>query len=334
MKKYRFLLILSTLFLFNCSSDTVIDPVIPVDPLVPVDPVNPEEPKGDELNDPNLYAPSEQAQIAYYSEINFALRGENLKLALRKLVTDTHHHLNYTPDIWEASKITDQDPENTNNVLLIYGWPDKDVKPGDMVHKRSLGKNEKYTNADERFKKWEREHVFAKSLAYPKLVTDTKNNNYTKEGLIAGTDAHNLRPINGVWNEERGNLRFKEGSGNAKQMGNTWYPGDEWKGDVARMMMYMYLRYDLQCKPIYVGSGKEVEYLGNVTPMLDVFLKWNAEDPVSEIEIQRNEYHGNPTNSYSQRNRNPFIDNPYLANLIWGDNYGRIKSAENKWVKK
>ena len=60
--------------------------------------------------------------------------------------------------------------------------------------------------------------------------------------------------------------------------------------------------------------------------MIDLFLDWNAEDPVSNIEDTRNTYHENTSNTYAQGNRNPFIDNPYLATLIWGGT-----SAENRW---
>jgi chitodextrinase len=60
--------------------------------------------------------------------------------------------------------------------------------------------------------------------------------------------------------------------------------------------------------------------------MIDLFLKWNAEDPVSQIEIDRNTYHENTANMYAQGNRNPFIDNPYLATRIWGGD-----SAEDRW---
>ena len=89
------------------------------------------------------------------------------------------------------------------------------------------------------------------------------------------------------------------------------------------MMMYMYLRYGSQCLPINVGTGATV---ANDSNMLQLFLQWNADDPVSQYEDNRNTYHGNTSNSYAQGNRNPFIDNPYLATLIWG---GPV--AQNRW---
>ncbi len=139
-----------------------------------------------------------------------------------------------------------------------------------------------------------------------------------------GSDAHHLRPADAQTNSARNNRKFTNGSGNSGiQNKGGWYPGDEWKGDVARMIMYMYLRYPNRCLITNIGIGNNSN-----TPddMIDLFLEWNAEDPVSDFERQRNTYHENTTNENAQGNRNPFIDNPYLATLIWGGN-----DAENRW---
>ena len=61
--------------------------------------------------------------------------------------------------------------------------------------------------------------------------------------------------------------------------------------------------------------------------MSQIFLQWNAEDPVSPLEDARNNFHGNTANTYAQGNRNPFIDNPYLATQIWGGT-----PAQNRWA--
>jgi len=84
----------------------------------------------------------------------------------------------------------------------------------------------------------------------------------------------------------------------------------------------MYLRYDVRCKPTNVGVGSTTSF----DDMIDLFLQWNADDPVSQVEIQRNTYLGNSNNNAGQGNRNPFIDNPYLATKIWG---GPV--AEDRW---
>jgi hypothetical protein len=95
---------------------------------------------------------------------------------------------------------------------------------------------------------------------------------------------------------------------------------------VARMVMYMYLRYGFQTLPNNVGSGSS-----NISPLNDmpnIFLQWNAEDPPATHEITRNTVLEN-----LQGNRNPFIDNPYLATLIWGgptaqDNWDLLSTQE------
>jgi chitodextrinase len=77
----------------------------------------------------------------------------------------------------------------------------------------------------------------------------------------------------------------------------------------------MYVRYGDVCLPTVVGVGNS-----GSTPdaMIDLFLQWNIEDPVSDLEKVRNNFHENTSNTYAQGNRNPFIDNPYLATRIWG----------------
>jgi chitodextrinase len=169
--------------------------------------------------------------------------------------------------------------------------------------------------------------VFSKSLANPVLIGVGSSRG-------PGSDAHNLRPADRTRNSTRNNFKFASGQGNSDRSSVTyvgpqgpetrgWYPGDEWKGDVARMMMYMYLRYGEQCLPTAVGVGSK-QFTAD--DMIDLFLQWNVEDPVSEFEKGRNTYHENTTNTYAQGNRNPFIDNPYLATRIWGG-----ESAEDLW---
>lgn len=239
------------------------------------------------------------SQESYYNDVNLNLTGVALKNALATKIINTHTNaLDYTPAIWEASKATDVNPTNNSEVLLIYGYSPTGITS------RTRGINNNGGSNGE----WNREHVFANSLADPDLDLSGRNG-------PPYADAHNLRPSDTQINSTRGNKKFATGAGNAGAVANGWYPGDEWKGDVARIIMYMYLRYGNQCKPTFVGVGNSSQ-----TPddMIDLFLQWNAEDPVSEIEKQRNPYHENTTNTYAQGNRNPFIDNPRLATRIWG----------------
>lgn len=251
----------------------------------------------------------------YYDGSNWNLTGTALKNALATKITTTHtNFLSYTPGVWEASKVTDLDPNNSNNVLLIYGY--ENGTDAIVTNDRSRDKTFNGGNSGD----WNREHTYAKSLGTPSLLDGGTANDPSSD---AGEDAHHLRPSDVQWNNSRGNLKFATGSGNSKTVTGGWYPGDEWKGDIARMMMYMYLRYGSQCLPINVGTGTSTSSDGN---MVNLFLQWNVEDPVSAFEDARNTYHGNTANTYAQGNRNPFIDNPYLATLIWGGT-----AAENRW---
>ncbi len=241
------------------------------------------------------------AQIpAYYNDVNLSLSGIALKNELATKIISTHtHNLSYS-NIWSVSKITDLDPNDPTHtkVILLYGYDDND---GNYVTDRTRSKN---ANGGNNGTDWNREHTYAKSLGNPNLGTSGP-----------GSDAHHLRPADVSFNSQRSSKKFAPGSGHAGDSNGGWYPGDEWKGDVARMMMYMYLRYGNRCVPTGVGIGSSAS-----TPdgMIDLFLQWNAEDPVSQIEKNRNTYHGNTANTYAQGNRNPFIDNPAFATQIWG----------------
>lgn len=249
----------------------------------------------------------------YYNSVDFSATGIALKNDLIDLTEDKHvNYLSYS-DVWEASRVTDLDPNNSNNVILLYGYNNTD---GDITTDRSRSKYDNGGGVGD----WNREHVYPKSLGNPNLGTSGP-----------GSDAQMLRPSDVQRNGQRGSLKFSDKNAGAfanGESGNSnggWYPGDEWKGDCARIIMYMYIRYGERCLPTGVGTGSSAS-----TPddMIDLFLKWNAEDPVVEggIEDVRNTYHGNLSNEFAQGNRNPFIDNPYLATVIWGG-----PAAQNRW---
>lgn len=254
----------------------------------------------------------------YYNGFNWTLTGTALKNALAAKITTTHtKFLTYAED-WSATQATDLNPTNSNDVLLVYGFS-SNTCPTSTSDDNDHRERNVNSNGGANTCEWNREHVYAKSLGTPVLVDGA----LTSADSDAGEDAHHIRSADVDRNANRGNSKFAAGTGNSGNVTGGWYPGDEWKGDIARMMMYMYLRYGTQCLPINVGTGSTVASDSN---MLQLFLQWNADDPVSQYEDNRNTYHGNTSNTYAQGNRNPFIDNPYLATVIWG---GPI--AENRW---
>ncbi len=249
----------------------------------------------------------------YYNGFNFVQTGTSLKAALATKLTATHTNILTYAEAEKAIQVTDLDPEDTSNqnLLLLYGFSANmcPASPGDDNDHRRRNKNSDGGGA---VCEWNREHTYARSLGTPNLSSTAAN-----------SDVHHLRACDVQRNGQRDNLKFGPGSGNSKIVSSLWYPGDEWKGDVARMMMYMYLRYGSQCLPsgVAVGTSNTLD-----ASMINLLLQWNAEDPVSQYEDNRNTYLSNTSNQYGQGNRNPFIDNPYLATMIWGG-----PMAQNRW---
>jgi endonuclease I len=256
----------------------------------------------------------------YYSSIDFTKTGNELKSQLTTLISSTHTtQIPYTSsvstDTWDAIKLTDLDPNNSSVVFLLYGWNDNDnASNTDRTRDKNLS-----CHVSDCSGLWNREHVFARSLGTPDLGS-----------AGAGSDVHNLRAIDSDQNNMRGNRLFEDAASSSMSYttgAGNWYPGDEWRGDVARMIMYMYVRYPNQCRPTNVGVGS-TSY-SNFGDMPNVFLEWNAIDPVSEYERVRND-----VLQSLQGNRNPFIDNPLIATRIWNgpdatDTWGGLSIEES-----
>lgn len=216
---------------------------------------------------------------SYYEDASFVNIAELLYSQLATHTTNKHTTILSYGQRHNYLYNADEDETNTDNVILMY--------TGESRYW------EEYTSGTNSYspQTFNTEHV------YPQSKLNAND---------AVTDLHHLRACDGNINSLRSNYSFTSGSGTYKLEDQKWFPGDDWKGDVARMIMYLNIRY-----------GETFESVGTI----DLFLEWNISDPVSTFEIQRN------TVIYgAQGNRNPFIDNPYLATIIWGGN-----SAENKW---
>ncbi|UAB85414.1 endonuclease [Zunongwangia sp. SCSIO 43204] len=216
----------------------------------------------------------------YYDGVTFTDQSDFLKLALSNFTVAAHETILAYTDRHDYLYEADEDPDNPDNVLLMYSGESRYW--------------EEYTSGSNSYspQTFNTEHIYPQS----RLVSED-----------AVTDLHHLRTIDDGINSDRSNYSFTDGSGDYGLVGNnSWYPGDDWKGDVARMVFYLNIRY-----------GENISTVGD----LDLFLQWNREDPVSAFEIQRNN-----VIEGAQGVRNPFIDNPYLATLIWGGS-----DAENRW---
>lgn len=248
----------------------------------------------------------------YYQDAN-GVSGEDLKQAIYQIIGN-HVVFPYTSsstDTWDILQLSDQDPTNNDNILLVYTGRSQDKGYRDGCNCYSDYENGTHSNS------WNREHVWPKSHGFP----DDED--------VAYTDVHNLKPCDRSVNSSRGTKDFDNGGnqhGEATECFNdsdSWEPGDSVKGDIARIVFYMVVRYD----PGYDHNNNafDLELVDYTTPgdnapilgKLSSLLQWHIDDPVDDFEINRNEV----IYSY-QQNRNPFIDHPNLVNFIWGDNYG------------
>jgi endonuclease I len=91
-------------------------------------------------------------------------------------------------------------------------------------------------------------------------------------------------------------------------IGETFQVSNNWKGNVARAILYMDTRYSHLS---LVSTGQTPGT--NQMAYLDQLLLWNAEDPVDADEQTRNDR----VFAY-QNNRNPYIDNPSWVGLVYG----------------
>ena len=224
---------------------------------------------------------------------------QSLRSALHNIIDD-HNEFPYTSDstdTWDILQESDADPLNSNNVILIYT-------------RESVNGPQEYNGGSG----WNREHVWAKSRGDFGTATGE------------GTDVHNLRASNIQVNTTRLNYSFDDctSSSCVQTYGNSYSssalifePRDEDKGDVARIIFYMDLRYegdsgeeDLEMTESILSTSSKLPRHG----VRSTLLQWHELDPVDDFERNRNDV----IYSY-QGNRNPFIDHPDLVDYIWGD---------------
>jgi endonuclease I len=261
------------------------------------------------------------AQTGYYAGVN-TTSASALRASLHPIIDDSVKipYTSSATDTWDVLNVADQDPLNTGRILDIY-------------------KNTPYTKSPGGNNFYNREHTWPNSLGFP---SDGATN-------YAYTDVHMLMASDIAYNSARSNKRYDNcASGcteyttlayNGRGGGSGTYPGNSnwtnasvfqvWngmKGNVARAMFYMDLRYeggthgvsgaaepDLRLTDnasliTQSGSNASVAYMG----MLSTLIQWHQQDPVDAAERLRNEV----IQTY-QGNRNPFIDHPEWVACIY-----------------
>lgn len=286
-----------------------------------------------------------QAPSNYYLSVNTSSPAL-LRSSLHGVIDD-HTKISYTSggvDTWNVLEAADQDPSNSSRILDIY-------------------RNASFPKAGGGNSNYNREHVWPNSYGFP----TNSGTNYPY------TDCHHLFLCDDNYNQARnrrvfdtGNAGWNEyvttstggvGGGSGSFPGNSnwqttssspgsWQVWGDRKGDVARALFYMDIRYEGGNNGNTGAAEPNLHLTDNVTLIsqsssggnisnaymgkLSVLLQWHQQDPVDAKEMARN----NAVFSY-QGNRNPFIDNPTWVDCIYSNACGGTSSsgrAPEVWI--
>ena len=268
-----------------------------------------------------------QAPTGYYASVDSS-SPTALRSSLHRLIDD-HQRFRYTSsstDTWDILEQADQNPQDSREILDVYRNAD---------YRKQGGGNSLYN----------REHSWPKSYGFPN--DNSRNYPYT--------DCHHLFLSNDSYNSSRSNKPYDRASSSSSEkvteFNNGWgggsgaYPGNsnwtsgsstsgrwetwrERRGDVARALFYLDVRYEggshgltgasepnliltdsrNSISSSNTGSNRSVGYMG----MLSTLLQWHRDDPVDSVERRRNDV----IYAY-QGNRNPFIDHPEWVDCVF-----------------
>ena len=253
-----------------------------------------------------------QIPTGYYDGTS-GLTGATLKTKLSQIITNGHQAGSYN-GLWTAYQTTDRDYfyENDGTILDIYSENPAGTDPYSYTVGTNQCGSSGYNSESDCYN---REHIVPQSLF--------------NEASPMVSDIHFIRATDGWVNNKRSNYPFGKVASasftslNQSKLGTSASPGysgtvfepiDAFKGDVARMIFYFVTRYENQ-----LGGFTSGDMLGG-SPFpglqaweLNQLLAWSIADPVSPVEIARN----NASYTY-QGNRNPFIDHQEYVTQIWG----------------
>jgi len=270
------------------------------------------QPWGTPVN-PTYGIVSSTATPGYYASLE-GKSGAVLKQAIQDIIANPNlvREQNYG-DAYDILKEADQNPENSSQVWLMY-----------VEQPRSKLDSQSGTSGAAGF--WNREHIYCQSRggfsdatsATPDGIDVWSTTN--ADDIAAGhSDVHHIRaedsPENSLRSERNYGVDYNGPAGNQ----------GSWHGDVARAIFYMCIRYN----GLNVVNGNPSENPDGFIGDLAILLTWNAADAADDFEMNRN----NVVQVW-QKNRNPFIDYPNLADYIWGSNagtpwYSTLSTAKN-----
>jgi endonuclease I len=260
-----------------------------------------------------------QPPANYYNSAE-GLTGDQLKSALHNIIKG-HTSISYA-QIWNAFWSTD----NKGNGIVWDMYSDRPSGTPPYTYQLGMDQCGNYNGEGDCYN---REHSWPQS--------------WFNEQTTPRTDMHHIFATDGFVNGKRGNYPFGEvqsaswTSQNGSKLGSSKTPGysgtvfepiDAYKGDFARALMYMSVRY--YTEDASWGSS-DMTTKSVIKPWaIAMLLRWNELDPVSQKEIDRN----NAIYNDYQHNRNPFVDHPEYARMIWDPHWGMDDHFEEQNVAK
>ncbi|KFC22549.1 endonuclease I [Epilithonimonas lactis] len=276
-----------------------------------------------------------QAPAEYYSGTE-DLSGYALKTKLHNIISTKtfNYHYDDLKTLYgqtDLDKYYDYGADNTTYLLDIYS----NNPTGTTAYHYTL--NNIIGSANAEGLGWNREHMMPQSSfnnAYPMysdlffvIPTDARINQlrsnypYGKAGSTV------------YYNFTNGSKQALNGTPNATYTGRVYEPVDEFKGDVARSLLYFAVRYEGKLGNFNfttnandptkdqnpLDGSEEKAYENWYIAML---LDWHQQDPVSQREIDRNNSVFN-----IQKNRNPFVDHPEWVSTIWNQTSNNVVPA-------
>ena len=235
---------------------------------------------------------------SYYDSIDITSLTNNVGGTLRKALTSLaypkgwhEYYTDATGTLSDKLQKSDADPDNNSNMIYFYT-------------RNSVAKT--YSNGGS---SWNREHVWCQSLSNGHWGTDAG----------AGSDLFHIRPEYASVNSSRSNTPYGEFTGGTQKIYNSmtygYVSGGKFKplaankGDIARILMYIYVIY-------YDTYSSNRPDLLDIIESYDTLLTWHTNDKPDKLEGNRNNYVYRYTN---QKNRNPFVDHPEYAWHIFGN---------------
>lgn len=281
------------------------------------------------------YGYESQLDEAYYQSADDS-SASSLRESLHSIIASQKKKYPYsdsghTSDVYAMLDIIDQDVFSDGD--YIYCLLTGKVMPG------RKGFGSQGTNV------WNREHIWAKTWGFPTedVLPYVDLNHLRAADSYANSTFHNDRHYDDVSNNQASIDYYGQ-----KYNSEFYEPRDCAKGDIARMIFYMDIRYEgdkdkdggyelaiVENYKTYYGTKKEltadtITTLKNagiisqsaeasktgLMSVLSTLVRWHQEDPVDDFERKRNDL----VYQY-QGNRNPFIDHPEYANTIYNANY-------------